>query len=179
MGIADDLQKLEQLRSSGALTDGEFTQAKTLLLSNPPVAANPQVSPFIENQLKQVKYQNELARIDREWEIERRQYQIVNRYGKSFIPTFGMGIATAVVGGIFGVFWTAIALTITNASEALTPGVGKFGLFGIIFPLIGVIFTLAAIGRGIYCCILAQQYNEAYAAYQDKHRLAEGERGQE
>ena len=176
MGIADELQKLEQLRSSGALTDGEFAQAKTLLLTNPPTSENSQVSPFIEDQLSEVRYQNELARIDREWDIERRQFQIMNRYGRTFIPTVGMGITTAVVGGIFGAFWTAIALVITNASTSMLSDGGPFALIGAIFPLIGVVFTLAAVGRGVYCCLLAQQYNEAYAAYQERHRLAEGSR---
>lgn len=174
MGIADDLLKLDQLRSSGALTDSEFAQAKSLLLTNPP--ANPQVAPLLENELAEVKHQNELARIDREWEIERRQFLIVNRYGKSFIPTVGMGIATAIVGGIFGLFWTAIALTITNASPAMTPGNGTFGIVGIVFPLLGFLFTLAAVGRGVYCCIRAQQYNEAFSTYLERHGQAVVER---
>ena len=36
MSLADDLQKLDQLRSSGSLSDAEFEQAKKRLLSPPP-----------------------------------------------------------------------------------------------------------------------------------------------
>ena len=36
MSLADDLQKLEQLRSSGSLSESEFEQAKKRLLSSPP-----------------------------------------------------------------------------------------------------------------------------------------------
>jgi hypothetical protein len=35
MSLADDLQKLEQLRSSGALSEEEFKQAKAKLISPP------------------------------------------------------------------------------------------------------------------------------------------------
>lgn len=35
MNLSDDLQKLEQLRSSGALSEDEFMQAKAKLLSPP------------------------------------------------------------------------------------------------------------------------------------------------
>ena len=49
---------------------------------------------------------------------------------------------------------------------------GGFGILGTVFPLIGVAFTLGAIGRGIYCCVLAQKYNGAYAAYKERHMRA-------
>ena len=179
MGIADELQKLQQLRHNGTLTDQEFAQAKSQLLANPPVES-PQLTPFIEDQLKAVRHQNELTRIDREWEIERRQFQMQGRYGRVFTPTIGMGIATAVFGGIFGAFWTVIAFTITNASTSMLPGmgpgIGLFGIIGTVFPLIGVVFTVGAIGRGIYCVIQAQRYNEAYSAYKERHiRVAAGQ----
>ena len=35
MSLVDELQKLEQLRSSGSLSEPEFQQAKTQLLSSP------------------------------------------------------------------------------------------------------------------------------------------------
>lgn len=175
MGIADELMKLEQLRSSGALTDSEFAQAKTLLLTNPPVAVNSQASQVADSNFAEIRAQNELARIDREWETERRQFLIMNRYGRSFVPTLGRGVMTAVVGGIFGIFWTAIALSITNASPTMAPGSGALSLVGILFPLAGVLFTLFAVGRGVYCAILAQQYTEAFAAYQEKRHNAEVE----
>jgi uncharacterized protein involved in exopolysaccharide biosynthesis len=45
MSLADELQKLEQLRSSGALSEDEFKQAKAKLISTPgtppPVAPTP------------------------------------------------------------------------------------------------------------------------------------------
>jgi hypothetical protein len=48
MSLADDLQKLEQLRSTGALSEDEFKQAKAKLItppSAPPPVIVPQVLP--------------------------------------------------------------------------------------------------------------------------------------
>ena len=145
-----------------------FQRAKTILLENlPAINANP-MSPFVEEQLAQVRIQNELERIDREWEIERRQYQIIGRYGRSFIPTIGTGISTAIVGGLFGIFWTVTALTITNATSHFGIEDGPFSIINTFFPLIGILITITAIWRGIYCCLLAQNHNVAYQAYQQR-----------
>jgi hypothetical protein len=73
-----------------------------------------------------------------------------------------MGIGTAVVGGVFGVFWTIIALTITGSA----PDEGPFSIVRVVFPLFGVLFTGTAIGYGIYCYNRAQQYQRAFQAYQ-------------
>ena len=166
MGIADELQKLEQLRRSGTLTDAEFVQAKAVLLTNPPVPTNVQIGSILEDQLAEVRYHNELARIDREWEIQRRQFQMVGRYGRVYTPTFGLGLATAVGGGFFGAFWTVMAFAITS----VFPDDRPFGIIKLIFPFFGIIFTATAIGLGLYNCVRAQLYKEAFRAYQEKHR---------
>ncbi len=172
MGITDELQKLVQLRTSGTLTDAEFAQAKAVLLSNPQASASTDESTFLTEQLLVLRRQNELAQIDREWEIERRQFQMLGRYGRTFTPTIGMGIATAIVGGIFGIFWTVFAFTITNASDKFSIEPDGFAIVRTIFPILGVLVTCLSIGRGIYCCVLAHGYNEAYRAYQAKRLKA-------
>jgi hypothetical protein len=45
MSLADELQKLEQLKSSGALSAEEFQQAKTKLLSSPSEPVSPPSEP--------------------------------------------------------------------------------------------------------------------------------------
>jgi hypothetical protein len=171
MNLADELERLDQLRRSGALTDDEFERAKTLLLQGTPPAADPDLGDHLADQLAEVKAQNELARIDREWEIEREQYMIVGRYGRRHVPTTGMGIATAVIGGGFGIFWTIMAFSIASG-----PVPGPAGGIGSIFPLFGVVFIAVAVGWGIYCMNRAQKYEEAYQAYRARRAAATGER---
>src|SRR5262245_35284278 len=95
MGLADELQKLEELRQRGTLTEEEFVQAKQSLLSG--------AGDAMSAHLDEIKYQNELARVDREWEIEREQYLITTRYGQRVVPEPGgaerMRAAMRMVGG--------------------------------------------------------------------------------
>jgi hypothetical protein len=166
MGIADELQKLEQLRRNGSLSPEEFTQAKAALLANPGTPNDPQLGQHLADQLAEVRYQNELARIDREWEVERAQYLIADRYGRRQVPTPGMGIGAAVVGGVFGAIWLVMAIAITGSA----PDFGPFAIAKVVFPLFGVLFILTAVGWGIHCYGRAQKYEQALRAYQARQR---------
>jgi Short C-terminal domain len=161
MSLADDLAKLEELRRSGTLTDTEFTQAKAKLLAGEAPASDA-VADRLGEQLAEVRYQNELARIDREWEIEREKYMLTGRYGRRYLPTPGMGKATAAFGGIFGLFWTIMAFGILSGA----PDEGAFSMVKVFFPLFGLVFTIGAIAYGVYMIKRAEAYNQAFAAYQ-------------
>jgi hypothetical protein len=167
MSLVDDLAKLEELRRKGALSEAEFTNAKGKLLSGAP-DGGPQLGEHLADQLAEVRHQNELAQIDREWEIERQQYLIRSKYGIAHVPSVGMGIGTAVFGGAFGLFWTIMATATTWAA----PDVGPFSIAKIVFPLFGIIFIVAAISYGAYCVSKAKKYQEAFDAY--KARRARG-----
>jgi hypothetical protein len=164
MSIADELQKLEDLRRSGALSETEFAKAKAAVLAG--ATDRPPVEQHLSDQLGEVRYQNELARLDREWEAERERYMITDRYGRRYLPTPGMGIGMAIVGGVFGVLWTVMAVAITGSA----PGGGPFDIAKIVFPLFGVVFVVAAIGYGLYAYSRAQEYRKALAAYQARRR---------
>jgi len=161
VSIADELTKLEELRRSGALSDEGFAQAKARLLNAPAAAPEQPLGRHLSDQLSEVQYQNELARLDREWEMERQQYMVRDRYGARYVPTAGLGIGAAVVGGLFGIFWTVMAVAITSDA----PDIGVFSAVKVIFPLFGVLFTAAAVGYGLYAATQAQRYQRAYVAY--------------
>ena len=171
MSLADDLIKLEDLRRNGSLTEMEFAQAKATLLSGSPAEPAQPLADHLADQLAEVRHQNELSQIDREWQIEREQYLIPDRYGRRHVPTAGFGIVGAVVGGVFGVFWTVMAFAITSGG----PDVGPFSIAKVFVPLFGVVFTVAAIGYGLYAASKAQQYQTAFQAYQQRRARAAGQ----
>ena len=166
MSLADDLVKLEELRRTGALTDREFDQAKAALLAGGGRPAADPVAANLGAQLAEVRYQNELARIDREWEVEKEQYMVADRYGRRHVPTTGVGYGSAVVGGLFGVLWTVMAVSITGGHPDAPPGFGPPPIVRIVFPLFGVLFTVGAVCYGLHCVRKAEAYNRALAAYQ-------------
>ncbi len=168
MSLAEELQKLEGLRWNGTLTDAEFAQAKAALLAKlaqpPELPPNAAAAGKLGEQLAEVRYQNELERIDREWEMEKEQYTVAGQNGRREVPTAGAGIAAGVVIGVFGAFWTAMAVAITSGA----PNVGPFALAKVFFPLFGVVFTAGGIWMGVHVYRKADAYNKAYAAYQQR-----------
>jgi len=147
MSIADELLKLHTLHKEGMLTDAELEQAKASLLANPPGPA--------AGQLDELRHQNEIAQLDREWQIEREQYMVAGRYGSRYIPNKAMSVIGGVLIAGFGTFWTIMAA-----------GMGA----PFFFPLFGVVFVLAGIGMSVFSFVRASQYADAYRRYQ--HRRA-------
>ena len=165
MTLPDELRKLQDLHRSGALTDEEFAAAKAAVLAGRPGGNEPATDEAMREQLEEIKLQNEVARLDREWELDRGRYLITGRYGNRYLPSKGMSVLGGVVIAAFGIFWTVMA-----ASE-----VGGFGGAFALFPLFGVLFVLAGVGMSIYSYSRAGRYEEAYQAYQRRRaRLLAG-----
>jgi hypothetical protein len=157
MGLADELQKLEQLRQAGTLSTAEFVQAKVALL-------NTATSITDSGKLEQLTREAELARVDREWESERQGFNVLSRYGIQQRPSKTVGIGSALFGGAFGAFWTYMVSSMPSSSPDFTP----FNMMRMVFPIFGVIFTLYAIWTGISMYFKAQGYELAEQAYLER-----------
>lgn len=157
MNIADELRKLEELHQRGTLTDAEFAAAKASVL-----AGSREHRPFddeiVQKQLEELKLQNAVSRLDREWELERERYMVAGRYGYRYVPNRAMSIVGGVLIVGFGVFWTAGASAIAGGFD------GVFSLF----PLFGILFIVTGIGMSIYSYSKASQYERAYQDYQQR-----------
>ena len=154
MTISDELHKLDQLRRNGTISNDEFEIAKRKVLEGSQDDAR-------SDHLEEIRAQNELAQLDREWELERENYMVVGKYGRKHIP----GKVSSVLGGFFivgfGIFWTVMAASMT--------GFGGAGVLSI-FPLFGVLFILFGAGMSIVAFIKAGQYEEAQKRYQRRRQ---------
>ncbi|MFM7073878.1 MAG: hypothetical protein ACKO38_19000 [Planctomycetota bacterium] len=150
MTIADDLWKLDELRRNGSISHEEFELAKRLALDGPQDASR-------SEQLEELKVQNEIAQLDREWEMERKNYMVEGRNGSRYLP----GKASSVIGGVivvaFGIFWTV--------TSAFLNGFGRPDFSGF-FPWFGVVFTLFGVSVSIHAFMKAGRYEEARQRYQ-------------
>lgn len=108
-------------------------------------------------QLAEIVRQNELERIDREWEREQQRYMITTKHGARHEPNAVGGMVMAVVMAVFGVFWIGF-----------TASMGAPGFF----PAFGVIFIIVAIGSGVWQMNKASEYEAAKTAYQRRRRRA-------
>ena len=149
MSMADELRKLQDLRDAGTLTDEEFAAAKASVLAGGPTDRTGESG--MESHLEEIKHQNDVAQLDREWAIERDRYMVAGRYGYRYLPTKGMSLLGGIVIVGFGIFWTMFAA-----------GMGA----PIFFPLFGVFFILMGIGVSVNAFIKATQYEQARQHYQ-------------
>lgn len=101
MSISDELEKLAELRREGVLSDEEFEIAKQKVLhGESDTSAN--------DQLEDIKNQNEIAQLDRQWEIEREKYVSYGEHGRRKVPSkVGSVIGGVVFCGI-GLFMMSI-----------------------------------------------------------------------
>jgi hypothetical protein len=171
MSLVDELAKLEELHRRGALSADEFTKAKAALLGGAPAVSEQELGEHLADQLAEVKYQNELARIDREWQIEREQYMVYGKNGRGQIATPGASLAGAFMMGAFGITWTVLAFSMSSGG----PGDGPFRVFSCVFPLFGVLFTCFGVYMGLNAYAKAQKYQEAFAAYQARRARAKAD----
>jgi DNA-directed RNA polymerase subunit RPC12/RpoP len=117
-----------------------------------------QKTDVMAEQLAELVRQNEVERIDREWEQERQQYMISGKDGHKHEPNAVGGVVMAVVMSGFGLFW------MIGAASAGAPGP---------FPLFGLLFIGAAIFFGYKSVTASTQLADAKARYERRRRAAQ------
>ena len=176
MSLADEIKKLEDLRWNGTLTDEEFARAKAALIAKLEDDSEPahkgEAAGTVAAQLAEVRYQNELERMDREWASEKENFMVAGKYGQRYLPSRPMGIGISVVGGLFGLLWTIMAFSITRGAPDFAP----FSVAKVIFPLVGIGVTIGAVVMGLYTVKKAEAYQRALAAYQQRRAALKPER---
>jgi DNA-directed RNA polymerase subunit RPC12/RpoP len=108
----------------------------------------------MQEELGRLRIDNELARIERDWEREKESYMITDKHGHKRIPTTTGSVFGGIVIVVFGIIWTAMA-------SQMGGGPGVFGFF----PLFGIVFILFGVGMSIYSFSKASDYARAERAY--------------
>ena len=158
MSISEELEKLDDLRRRGVISSEEFEIGKRKILGD-----SGDTSQF--NEVSNTT--TEIAELDREWELERENYQVVGKYGRRYTPSKSSSVIQGMVITGFGLFWTALAFTITGRTS--------FGLARL-FPLFGIVFIVLGIGSSIRAYGKAQQYEEVQERYRQRRRDLKNQR---
>jgi hypothetical protein len=100
-----------------------------------------------------------LARLDREWSMQREQYMIANRYGRRYVPTPAASILTGSAAIGFGLVWTVTALKM----DAQLGGGQVLASVGILLMAFGLFVTLVTYRK-------ARRYQAAYEEYRRRRQ---------
>ena len=113
--------------------------------------------------LKVIELQNDLERLDREWDSERQGLMVRNKDGSASEPGFAGSMIGGGVGILIGLVWM-IAVASTGA-----PG---------IFPLFGLVFIGVSVFNMVSGSNKAGKFNDSRSLYQQRrnHLIAEIER---
>lgn len=145
MAPSDQLEKLATLQREGILTDDEFEVARR------------QVTSSEGNSATHREYmQRKVAQIDREWELDRRIYLEVNRFGQRFTPTRG-GYVVMCLFSIASLAFFGVNLV---TPSRLFPGQVSIYTF---IPLFIALYFLSVGLRGFHRAAI-------YAAAERRHR---------
>jgi LSD1 subclass zinc finger protein len=122
--------------------------------------------------LEAIRLQNELERIDREWQLQREQFMVRSKDGSTSVPSETGSAIGSIIAVVFGVFWLFMAVSIFKAADSILPFFGPldvpFGCVGPFFVLFGVVFIVAALAGGFSSAAKARQYRDAEQAYQSQ-----------
>ena len=166
MSIADEIEKLDELRRRGVLSHQEFELAKRRLVAGPaPEFRQPHGDVSSAGQLHAIRQQNEIALLDRQWELDRQKYLIAGHNGVLHIPNKHENIVGSIVVVVFGGFWTIMAADVTAGSS---------DSFGRLFPLFGILFMIVGIAGGLRSYKPPTRYEEALKRYEARCRQLMG-----
>lgn len=105
--------------------------------------------------LKVIRLQNDLEKLDREWDREMQGFMVTGKDGEKSLPSAAGSMIGGVVAIIFGVFWIGFA------SSMGAPG---------FFPLFGLVFIAFAVFGMMRNGIKATGYQEAESRMQGRRR---------
>jgi LSD1 subclass zinc finger protein len=113
----------------------------------------------LTEQVADIRRQNEVAQLDRDWQLERENFMVSDKHGHRSIPTETSSAIGGVVVVVFGLIWTSAAASI---------GGGFIAMFGIVFIAFGVFVSLAGFQK-------AKGYRQAERRYRTRrHELSIG-----
>jgi len=104
----------------------------------------------IERDVAEIKRQNSVEQLDREWEIRRQELLVRNKNGSTDVPTAAGGMVGGAIAIVAGLGW--MAFTASMGAPAF-------------FPLFGLLFIGAGIVAAVTQMSKADQYTRAESDY--------------
>lgn len=109
----------------------------------------------IAEDVEQIRLQNDLERLDREWRLERRRFLVRTRAGASRLPTRSYVISSvlvSLVALVLTTFWFGVA---SSAGDAAL----FFGWFGLVIVAVTLVNAVISIVKGINYSAAKQEYH--------------------
>ena len=151
MSLTNELERLQALYDSGALTDAEFADAKAKVL----VERHPQdavQTRAVQADIGRLQIQNQILQLDQNWANERTRHMLYGRSGPAYVPTYSNTIGPTFLFAILSLVFFAFP---GSAQHQYSEGV----FMGLFILTIGIVMAVGG-------SIKVKAYNTAYEQYQ-------------
>jgi hypothetical protein len=108
------------------------------------------------NDIDEIKRQNELELLDRQWEREREEYLVRGKFGRTSVPSTTGSLIAMTIGVVVGIVWIGMAVS--------------FGA-PFFFPLFGVLFIMIVVLGSAGNVSKATRYRAREAEYERRRQL--------
>lgn len=108
----------------------------------------------LSDRIDELTMLNEMAALDRRWDMEREEFMVQDKHGRRRLPSEGRSIAAGVISVAGGIAWMVFATG---------NGAGSFGLFGLVFIAIGI-------GSSVWGFKKAGAFRDAQKRYRRRRR---------
>lgn len=150
MSISNEIQSLDDLRRSGALTQEEFELAKQKVLCSPS-------SDETTFHAKVIRIQYELLQLDLEWENDSKKNVTLSHYGQKYTPSY----MHAAVGGVLtigaGCLWTIVAFIFAQQNSS-NPLFELLPILGILIIIGGAYMSFKGVTNTVYLLDVQERY---------------------
>jgi hypothetical protein len=157
-GCGADLQVDETVR----YVTCNYCQARLEVVHDPSVTHTRLMEKLEKNtermadNLRVIELQNELARMDREWDLRRESFMVTGKHGHRSLPSTTGSAVGGVFAAVFGVIW-----------------IGAAASMGAPFPF--VLFGLAFVGFAIFNAVNGATKASAHEAAEAQHQSQRAE----
>lgn len=118
--------------------------------------------------LRVIELQNELERVDREWDSEKSRFYVTDKHGHQSKPSIAVGLVILFMMGAFGIFFAA------TSSQFGAPAI--FPLFGIGFVVIAIISAVSMFTKASGLSVAESGYQRRRAELLSRLEAARAER---
>jgi len=123
----------------------------------------------VADSTEQIRIEQELARLDRDWQLGRERFMVRGKDGELNVPVKAGVLTGGVIVIVFGIFWTVMASGIAAAAGfgigaagggplRLLPGF--FPCFGVLFVIFGIVNVVTGYRKAVEFEQSQQQYHK-------------------
>ena len=121
---------------------------------------------------REIQTQVNLSRLDQQGDLDHEKHTALGRNGERYVPNKTYSLMMGIAGPLFGAFWVARAIKMTESLEET-----QFSLVSFVFPCVGAVIAFAFCCRAYSDFLKAGRYQKAKKEYWQERDVLVAQQG--